>query len=414
MSEPLAISVDDVRDAARVIDGQILRTPCAPSKVLSKLTGAEVWLKFENFQFTASFKERGALNKLARLTSAERAAGVAAMSAGNHAQAVAYHATRLGIRSVIVMPVNTPFTKVRNTRDLGGEVILHGATLGDAFDYMQRELVEERGMTLVHPYDDPQVMAGQGTIALEMLADVPELDTLVIPIGGGGLFSGNAVAARAVRPGLRLVGVESAGYCSAYAALQGDPALVRGGPTIAEGIAVKGIGRRTLPVIAALADELVRVDEPAIERAVGLLANVEKVVAEGAGATGLAALLADPARYAGRKVGLLVCGGNIDPRLLASVLLRQLVHESRLVNLSIEIEDSPGFLARVAGCVGTAGGNIVQVHHERLSAGRHAKSATLEMLIEAQDEAHSGQILAALTAAGFIAHRQHGGYGEFE
>jgi threonine dehydratase len=414
MSEPLAISVDDVRDAARVIDGQILRTPCAPSKVLSKLTGAEVWLKFENFQFTASFKERGALNKLARLTSAERAAGVAAMSAGNHAQAVAYHATRLGIRSVIVMPVNTPFTKVRNTRDLGGEVILHGATLGDAFDYMQRELVEARGMTLVHPYDDPQVMAGQGTIALEMLADVPELDTLVIPIGGGGLFSGNAVAARAVRPELRLVGVESAGYCSAYAALQGDPSLVRGGPTIAEGIAVKGIGRRTLPVIAALADELVRVDEPAIERAVGLLANVEKVVAEGAGATGLAALLADPARYAGRKVGLLVCGGNIDPRLLASVLLRQLVHESRLVNLSIEIEDSPGFLARVAGCVGTAGGNIVQVHHERLSAGRHAKSATLEMLIEAQDEAHSGQILAALTAAGFIAHRQHGGYGEFE
>lgn len=414
MSEPLAISVDDVRDAARVIDGQILRTPCAPSKVLSKLTGAEVWLKFENFQFTASFKERGALNKLARLTSAERAAGVAAMSAGNHAQAVAYHATRLGIRSVIVMPVNTPFTKVRNTRDLGGEVILHGATLGDAFDYMQRELVEARGMTLVHPYDDPQVMAGQGTIALEMLADVPELDTLVIPIGGGGLFSGNAVAVRAMRPALRLVGVESAGYCSAYAALQGDPSLVRGGPTIAEGIAVKGIGRRTLPVIAALADELVRVDEPAIERAVGLLANVEKVVAEGAGATGLAALLADPARYAGRKVGLLVCGGNIDPRLLASVLLRQLVHESRLVNLSIEIEDSPGFLARVAGCVGTAGGNIVQVHHERLSAGRHAKSATLEMLIEAQDEAHSGQILGALTAAGFIAHRQHGGYGEFE
>ena len=414
MSEPLAITVDDVRDAARVIDGQVLRTPCAPSKVLSKLTGAEVWLKFENFQFTASFKERGALNKLARLTEAERVAGVAAMSAGNHAQAVAYHATRLGIRSVIVMPVNTPFTKVRNTRELGGEVILHGATLGDAFDYMQRELVEARGMTLVHPYDDPHVMAGQGTIALEMLTDVPELDTLVVPIGGGGLFSGNAVAARALRPGIRMVGVESAGYCSAYAAIQGDPSLVRGGPTIAEGIAVKGIGRRTLPVIAALADDLVRVDEPAIERAVGLLANVEKVVAEGAGATGLAALLADPAKYAGRKVGLVVCGGNIDPRLLASVLLRQLVHESRLVNLSIEIEDSPGFLARVAGCVGSAGGNIVQVHHERLSAGRHAKSATLEMLIEAQDEGHSQQILAALAEAGFVARREQGGYGEFE
>ena len=414
MSEPLAISVDDIRDAARVIKGQVVRTRCSPSKVLSKLTGAEVWLKFENFQFTASFKERGAVNKLTRLTEAERAAGVAAMSAGNHAQAVAFHATRLGIRSVIVMPVNTPYTKLRNTRELGGEVILHGDTLGDAFDYMQRELIEGRGMTLVHPYDDPYVMAGQGTIALEMLEDAPELDTLIIPIGGGGLFSGNAIAAKAVRPDIRMVGVESTGYCSAYAAITGDPTLVRGGPTIAEGIAVKGIGKRNLPAIAALADDLVRVDEPSIERAVGLLANVEKVVAEGAGATGLAALLTDPAKYAGRKVGLIVCGGNIDPRLLASVLLRQLVHESRLVNLSIEIEDSPGFLARVAGCVGVAGGNIVQVHHERLSSGRHAKSATLEMLIEAQDEAHTNQILAALTAAGFVARRVQGGYGEFE
>ena len=414
MSESLAITADDVRDAARVIAGQVLRTPCAPSLVLSKLTGAEVWLKFENFQFTASFKERGAINKLARLTQAEREAGVAAMSAGNHAQAVAHHATRLGIRSVIVMPVNTPFTKVRNTRDLGGEVILHGETLADAFDYMQRELVERGGMTLVHPYDDPYVMAGQGTIALEMLADVPDLDTLVIPIGGGGLFSGNAIAAHDLNPKLRIVGVESAGYCSAYASIQGDPSLVRGGPTIAEGIAVKGIGKRTLPIIRAHADELVRVDEPSIERAVGLLANVEKVVAEGAGATGLAALLSDPARYAGRKVGLIVCGGNIDPRLLASVLLRQLVHESRLVSLSIEIEDSPGFLARVAGCVGAAGGNIVQVHHERLSAGSHAKRATLEMLVEAQDVAHANQIIAALAEAGHVVRRVHGGYGEFE
>lgn len=414
MSEGLAITVDDVRDAARVIHGQVLRTPCAPSLVLSKLTGAEVWLKFENFQFTASFKERGAINKLSRLTQAERDAGVAAMSAGNHAQAVAHHATRLGIRSTIVMPTNTPFTKVRNTRELGGEVIMHGDTLGDAFDYMQRELVEGLGMTLVHPYDDRYVMAGQGTIALEMLEDVPELDTLVIPIGGGGLFSGNAIAAHALNPKLRMIGVESAGYCSAYAALQGDSSLVRGGPTIAEGIAVKGIGRLTLPTIQAHADDLVRVDEPSIERAVGLLANVEKVVAEGAGATGLAALLSDPAKYAGRKVGLIVCGGNIDPRLLASVLLRQLVHESRLINLSIEIEDSPGFLARVAGCVGTTGGNIVQVHHERLSAGRHAKSATLEMLIEAQDESHTNQIIAALAAAGFVVRRVQGGYGEFE
>ncbi len=414
MKSPLAITADDVRDAARVIEGQVLRTPCAPSKVLSKLTGAEVWLKFENFQFTAAFKERGAVNKLTRLTGAERAAGVAAMSAGNHAQAVAYHATRLGIKSVIVMPKTTPFTKVKNTRELGGEVILHGETLADSFDYMHRELVVGRGMTLVHPYDDKYVMAGQGTIALEMLADVPQLDTLVIPIGGGGLFSGNAVAAHDINPKLRLVGVESAGYCSAYAALQGDSSLVRGGPTIAEGIAVKGIGKLTLPIIAAHADELVRVDEAAIERAVGLLANVEKVVAEGAGATGLAALLADPAKFAGRRIGLIVCGGNIDSRLLASVLMRQLVHESRLVSLSIEIEDSPGFLARVAGSVGASGGNIVQVHHERLSAGRHAKSATLEMLIEAQDEAHTNQIIADLQTAGYIVRRVQGGYGEFE
>jgi threonine dehydratase len=410
----LAISADDVRDAARLIEGQVMRTPCAPSRVLSRLTGAEIWLKFENFQFTASFKERGAVNKLARLSEAERKAGVAAMSAGNHAQAVAHHATRLGIRSVIVMPRNTPFTKVRNTRELGGEVILHGETLADSYDFLIKELIEGRGMTLVHPYDDPHVMAGQGTIALEMLAEVPQLDTLVIPIGGGGLFSGNAVAAHALRPDLRIVGVESAGYCSAYAAIKEDPSLVRGGPTIAEGIAVKGMGKQTLPVIRAHAHELVRVEEAAIERAVGLLANVEKVVAEGAGAAGLAALLADPAKYAGRKVGLIVTGGNIDPRLLASVLLRQLVHESRLVSLSIEIEDSPGFLARVAGSVGQSGGNIVQVHHERLSAGRHAKSATLEMLIEAQDEAHSNQIIADLQAAGYVVRRVYGGYGEFE
>jgi len=410
----LAITADDVRDAARLIEGHVLRTPCTPSKVLSKLTGAEIWLKFENFQFTASFKERGAVNKLARLTEAERQAGVAAMSAGNHAQAVAHHATRLGLRSVIVMPKNTPFTKVRNTRELGGEVILHGETLADSFDFLLRELIQGKGMTLVHPYDDRHVMAGQGTVALEMLQDVPELDTLVIPIGGGGLFSGNAVMGHALRPDLRVIGVESAGYCSAYAAIQGDHSLVRGGPTIAEGIAVKGMGKLTLPAIRAHAHELVRVEEAAIERAVGLLANVEKVVAEGAGAAGLAALLADPAKYAGRKVGLIVTGGNIDPRLLASVLLRQLVHESRLVSLSIEIEDSPGFLARVAGSVGQSGGNIVQVHHERLSAGRHAKSATLEMLIEAQDEAHSNQIIADLQAAGYVVRRVYGGYGEFE
>ncbi len=402
---PLPVQLKDIEDAARVLKGQVIQTPCTRSRVLSTLTGAEVWLKFENFQFTASFKERGALNKLSRLTEAERKAGVCAMSAGNHAQGVAYHATRLGIHSTIVMPKVTPFTKVKNTRELGGEVLLHGETLADAQIFMERELIKKRGMTLVHPFDDVHVIAGQGTIALEMLAQAPELDTLVIPIGGGGLISGIAVAAKAVKPSINIVGVESAGYPSAYAALKNDLSLVGGGPTIAEGIAVKHIGKLTLEIIRALVPDLMRVEESAIERAIGLLANVEKVVTEGAGATGLAALLTDPARFKGRKIGLVLCGGNIDTRLLASVLMRQLVHESRLVSLSIEIEDRPGFLARVAGRIGESGGNIVQVHHERLHAGTHAKSATLEILVEAQDEAHTLQIVRDLEAAGFSVRR---------
>ena len=399
------VSLGDVQKAATVLAGQVVNTPCTYSRVLSKITGAQVWLKFENFQFTASFKERGALNKLLSLTEAQRNAGVVAVSAGNHAQGVAHHATRLGIKSIIVMPANTPFTKVRNTRDLGGEVVLHGETLADAAAYMEAEYLKKRGMTLVHPYDDAKVIAGQGTIALEMLAAVPELDTLVIPIGGGGLISGMAVAAHGLKPGLRVVGVESAGYPSAYAALQNDLSLVKGGQTIAEGIAVKYIGKLPLEIIRTEVADLMRVEESAIERAIGLLANIEKVIAEGAGATGLAALLTDPARFAGRKVGLVVCGGNIDTRLLASVLMRQLVHESRLVNLSIDIEDRPGFLARVAGRIGESGGNIIQVHHERLHAGTHAKNATLEVLVEAQDEAHANQIIADLQGMGYVVRR---------
>jgi threonine dehydratase len=410
MSAPL--TAEDVRAAARALAGQVVRTPCERSEVLSKLTGAEVWLKFENFQFTASFKDRGACNKLSRLTGAERRAGVCAMSAGNHAQAVAHHATRLGIRSTIVMPKNTPFTKVRNTRELGAEVILQGTNLAESQDWLEAHLLG-KGLTLVHPYDDPVVMAGAGTVALEMLEDAPELDTLLVPIGGGGLFAGCAVAAHAARPELRLVGVETAGYCSAWAAIQGDPSLVKGGSTIAEGIAVKYIGKLTLPVIREHAAELVRVEDSHIERAIGLLVNVEKVVAEGAGAAALAALLADPARYAGRKVGLVVSGGNIDPRILASVLMRELVHQRRLISLSVDIEDSPGFLGRVATRVGESGGNIIQVHHERLSTGL-ARSTTLEILVEAQDEAHGDQIAADLEAAGFTVRRVHSGLGELE
>ncbi len=407
-----AVTLADIRAAAERIDGQVVRTPCTRSRVLSKITGAEVWLKFENFQFTASFKERGALNKLSQLSAAERDAGVCAMSAGNHAQGVAYHATRLGIRSVIVMPRSTPFTKVRNTRELGGEVILHGDTLADAQVFLESELVGKRGMTLVHPYDDPLVIAGQGTIALEMLEQAPQLDTLAVPIGGGGLISGIAIAAHALRPDLRVIGVESAGYASAYAALQADDVPIKGGQTIAEGIAVKNIGRLTLQIIREHVAELMRVEEAAIERAIGLLAGIEKVIVEGAGAVGLAALLSDPSRFAGRTVGLVLCGGNIDTRLLASVLLRQLVHEQRLISLSIDIEDQPGFLARVAGRIGESGGNIVQVHHERLHRG-HAKNATLEVLVEAQDEAHAQQMFDDLQNSGFSVRKGAGGM-EFE
>ncbi len=403
-----SIGLENVRRAAAVLDGQIVRTPCTRSRVLSKITGAEVWLKFENFQFTASFKERGALNKLSHLTEAERAAGVCAMSAGNHAQGVAYHATRLGIRSVIVMPRNTPFTKVRNTRELGGEVILHGETLADAQVYLERELVAGQGMTLVHPYDDPLIIAGQGTVALEMMEQAPGLDTLVVPIGGGGLIAGMSIAAHGLDPEVRMIGVESSGYPSAYAALQNDPELVRGGQTIAEGIAVKNIGRLTIEIIREQVAELMRVDEASIERAIGLLASIEKVIVEGAGATGLAAMLTDPARFVGRRVGLVLCGGNIDTRLLASVLLRQLVNEQRLISLSIDIEDQPGILARVAGRIGESGGNIVQVHHERLHRG-HAKGATLEFMVEAQDMSHARQIFDDLTASGFTVRLGTGG-----
>lgn len=399
------IDLKDIQAAHGRIAGQVRKTPFERSRVLSAMTGAEVWIKFENFQFTASFKERGALNKLLQLSDAEQSAGVAAASAGNHAQAVAYHATRLGLSSTIVMPGNTPFMKIRNTRELGGNVILHGSGLHESFDYMKQTYVDGQGMTLIHPYDDWDIMAGQGTVALEMLERVPDLDAIVIPIGGGGLFAGNAIAAHGLRPELQMIGVESAGFCSAWAAIQGDDSLMRGGQTIAEGIAVKSIGQLTLPIVREHAAQLVRVEESFIERAVGLLANVEKVVAEGAGAASLAAVLSDPAAYAGRKIGIVLCGGNIDPRLLSSVLLRQLVNESRLVNLSVDIEDSPGFLGRVASCVGAIGGNIVQVHHERLGAGHHAKNATLEMLVETQDQGHTDQIIEDLQRTGFTVRR---------
>jgi threonine dehydratase len=398
--------------ARKLIRPHLHHTPLLHSRILGEGVGVELYLKCENLQKTGSFKPRGALHKVLSLSAAEQRAGIITVSAGNHAQAVAYRATALGIKSTIVMPKTTPFSKVRSTRELGAEVILQGATLADSQDWLEANL-RGKGLVLVHPYDDPVVMAGAGTCGLEIMEAVPELDTLVIPIGGGGLFSGSAIAAHALNPQVRMVGVETAGYCSAWAAIQNDPSLVKGGSTIAEGIAVKYIGKLTLPVIREHAAELVRVEDSQIERAIGLLANVEKVVVEGAGAAALAALLADPAKYAGRKVGLVVTGGNIDSRMLASVLMRQLVHEQRLIGLSVDIEDTPGVLARVAGRVGESGGNILQVHHERLSSGL-AKGATLEMLVEAQDEAHANQIVDDLRAAGWTVRRVHSGFGELE
>ena len=396
------LDFDSILEARRRLRGQVSQTPLTRSRVLSDMTQAKVWLKFENFQFTASFKERGALNKLLSLDAAQRQAGVVAMSAGNHAQGVAYHATRLGIRSLIVMPRGTPFVKVRNTQQLGAEVVLWGDSLAEAAQHMEEEYVLRQGMTLVHPYDDPQVIAGQGTVALEMLEAERGLDTLVVPVGGGGLISGVALAAQGF-PGVRVVGVESALYPCAQAALKDDPSMVVGGQTIAEGIAVRSIGRLPLEILRALKPLLLSVDEPAIERAIALLAGIEKVIVEGAGAAGLAALLGQGEEFRGRNIGIVLSGGNIDTRLLASVLMRQLVQESRLVALSIEVEDRPGFLSRVAGCIGEAGGNIVHVEHDRLHGGIHAKSASLQVQFEAQDEAHVARIVQALETAGFRA-----------
>lgn len=395
----LSIDIEDVRAAHARIAAQLSNTPCLHSRTLSQLTGAEIYIKFENLQFTASFKERGALNRLLQLEDAERRRGVCTMSAGNHGQAVAYHAHRLGIPATIVMPRHTPFVKVQHTRSHGATVVLHGDTLAEAFEYSQR-IQSEHGLTFVHPYDDPAVMAGQGTIALEMLAAQPDLQQLVVPIGGGGLISGVAVAAKAVTAGIEIIGVQSTSYPSMPAALAGNEALCHGN-TIAEGIAVKYAGLKTREVVRALVDDIVLVDESGLERGIALLLNVEKTVAEGAGAASLAAILAQPERHRGRKVGVILSGGNIDPRLLASVIMRELVREQRIVTLRIPIADQPGALARVTHVIGEQGGNILDVFHRRLSTNVPAKSATLELSFESRDAGHAETIVSAIRAAGF-------------
>ncbi len=397
MSQPYAITPDDVVRAAHTIRGHVLRTPLVPAPRLSELTGARVLVKHENMQATGAFKERGAVNRLSALTAPERRRGVVAMSAGNHAQAVAYHAQRLGIPATIVMPATTPLVKVENTRAHGATVVLEGETLVESAAAVDR-LVETHGFVLVHPYDDPLVMAGQGTIALEMLEDAPDLDGLVVPIGGGGLMSGIAIGA-SLRPRVALYGVEAALYPSFLNAIDGQERPI-GGPTLAEGIAVKTVGRLTLPIIRDLVREIVLVDEPQIERAVHDYATLQRSLAEGAGAAGLAALLARPDLFAGRTVGLVLCGGNIDARLLASVMVRELEREDRIISFRMTASDRPGVLGRVAARLGDLGANILEVSHGRLHLDVPAKSVSIDVTIETRGPGHTAEILDTLSREG--------------
>ncbi|HEU4646761.1 MAG TPA: threonine ammonia-lyase [Burkholderiales bacterium] len=391
-------SLEGIRAAAGRIAGAVERTPFLRSRTLSRLAGCELWLKFENLQFTASFKERGALNKLLTLPETERARGVIAMSAGNHAQGVAYHAARLGVRAVIVMPRGTPNNKVTSTRVHGADVVLEGETLSQAGDHA-RELAAREGFTFIHPYDDAAVICGQGTVGLEMLEDVPELDVLVVPVGGGGLISGIALAAKALRPGILVYGVESKTWSAMYQRLHGLPVEV-GGDTLAEGIAVRDVSELTLALCRKHVDEMLLVDEQAIERAIVALIEIEKTVAEGAGAAGLAAVLADPQRFAGLRVGMPICGGNIDSRVLAAVLMRGLVRDGRLVRMRVTMPDVSGSLAKAAALIGEAGGNIVEVEHERFFGTASVKAPEVEFLIETRDREHTREIVAHLAAHG--------------
>ncbi|ACT57770.1 threonine ammonia-lyase [Hirschia baltica] len=399
MTDAKTISYEDILAAAKELEGELERTPMRKSRTLSEITGAEIWIKFENLQFTAAFKERGALNKLKSLTEAEKKAGVVAMSAGNHAQGVAYHAARLGIPATIVMPKSTPFVKVEHTRNYGARVILHGEMLTES-DAYARELEAKEGLTFIHPYDDAKVVAGQGTIALEMLEDQPDLEYLVVPVGGGGLIGGMTVAAKHINPDIHIVGVEPSMYPSLTAEMRNEEAQV-GGATIAEGIAVKKVGEIGAAICREMMDEVLLVEEEHLERAITLLATVEKTVAEGAGAAGLAALLAYPQKFSGRRVGLVVCGGNIDTRLLASVLTRSLVREKRLASIRMVGGDNPGLLADVSRIIGEGGANIIEVAHNRIALDVPAKGAEFDILIETRDAQHTQDIVDALSRAGF-------------
>jgi len=395
----MTLSLDDIKAAATRVAGHIERTPCRRSRTLSEITGAEVWVKFENLQFTASYKERGALNKLLKLSSDEKTRGVIAASAGNHAQGLAYHGQRLGVPVTIVMPKGTPFVKMQQTRDFGASVVIDGEDYDSANEHALR-LRDERGLVFVHPFDDEDVMAGQGGVALEMLEDAPDLEILPVPIGGGGLISGVATAAKALKPDIRVFGVEPAMYPSFTARMRGVNAPC-GGQTIAEGIAVKDVGKLTYQVARPLIEDVLLLEEPFFERAVALYCNVEKTIAEGAGAAALGALLAFPERFRGKKCGLIITGGNIDPRLLASVLTRELVRAQRLVSLRIVGDDRPGLLGKVSALIGQHGANIIEVAHNRLALDVPAKGAEFDLLIETRDAQHTAEIMDALRAEGY-------------
>ena len=397
----LAVTPHDVTAAAAAIAGSVIVTECDRSRTLSEICGCQLWLKFENLQFTSSFKERGALNRLLALSPEERRRGVVAMSAGNHAQGVAYHAHRLGIPATIVMPEGTPMVKIANTRRHGAATIISGKTLEEAVGFARTHGKAE-SLTMIHPYDDPLIIAGQGTIALEMIAAAPQLEMLVVPIGGGGLISGIAVAAKALNPELQIVGVQAQLYPSMYNAIKGEGLPMRG-DTLAEGIAVKAPGAITTGIIRRLVDDIMLVTEDQIERVVAMLIAIEKTVVEGAGAVGLAAVLAAPERFAGRHVGLVLTGGNIDTRLIASVLTRELAREGRLTEIAIDIVDRPGQLAAVSALLAEAGANIIEVSHQRTFSDLPAKGTLLEVVIETRDRVHLEDVMKRLGEAGFAA-----------
>ena len=399
------LSLTDIEQAAQRLHGHLLNTPCVESRTLSQLTGAQIYLKFENLQYTASFKERGACNKLSQLLESERQRGVIAMSAGNHAQGVAYHAQRLGIRAVIVMPRFTPGVKIERTRGFGAEVVLHGDTLDESRAHAL-QLAEREGLVFVHPYDDEAVMAGQGTVGLEMLHAVPDLEVLVVAVGGGGLIAGMATAAKALKPGIEIIGVQTSRFPAMVNAIKGTH-HPQGSSTIADGIAVGTPGVLAQAIIARRVDDLLLVDEGDIEQAMVMLLEIEKTLVEGAGAAGLAALLKYPARFAGMKVGLVLCGGNIDPLLLAAIIERGMVRAGRLARIRVSARDVPGSLAKITATVADAGANIEEVHHQRAFTMLAAQNVEIELVVQTRGRPHIEQVLQALRVAGFEAEEQH-------